>query len=63
MAGGPNELSYGRQILRDPNKSFPFGMQPREGNWGFFPEYFPDRLPQTKDKKPTANRCNVLAKT
>jgi len=51
MVGGPNELSYDSNILRDPNKSLPFGMQPREDDWEFFPEYFPDRLPQTKDKK------------
>ena len=46
-----DELSHDSQIPRDPNKSPPFGIHPREDNWWFFPEYFPDRLPQTKDKK------------
>jgi len=39
------------QIPSDPNKPLPFGMQPHDNSWDFFPEYFPDRLPQTKDKK------------
>ena len=46
-----DEVSHDSQIPRDPNKSPPFGIHPREDNWWFFPEYFPDRLPQTKDKK------------
>jgi len=51
MIAGPDELVYDSQTPSDPNKPLPFGMQPREDNWEFFPEYFPDRLPQTKDKK------------
>jgi len=43
--------SSGSQIPSDPNKPLPFGMQPHDNSWDFFPEYFPDRLPQTKDKK------------
>jgi hypothetical protein len=64
MVGGPNELSYDSNILRDPNKSLPFGMQPREDDWEFFPELLPrpSRL-KPKTRSSTANRCNVLAKT
>ena len=51
MIAGPDDLLYDSQIPSDPNKPLPFGMQPREDNWEFSPEYFPDRLPQTKDKK------------
>lgn len=51
MIAGPGELLYDSQIPSDPNKPLPFGMQPHDNSWDFFPEYFPDRLPQTKDKK------------
>jgi len=51
MFARPDGLPYDSQIPSDPNKPLPFRMQPHDNSWDFLPEYFPDRLPQTKDKK------------
>lgn len=46
---------YGVNIPREPHDQLPFEVVVTRKGWSFAPEYYPDRIPQTKDRELNRN--------